>query len=101
MGGSDSERRGPGGACCPFLEPAQHGRIHAIGGYCGAVCDGILKVPTLDEYRRWCSTADHPACPLYRARRWGEGSEVWAHLTRQAMAFVPATGVRTGPGHTG
>ena len=54
---------------CPFLEPARPDWIYPVAGYCRGVRRGWLMLPSVDEYRTWCSTPDHPACPIFRARR--------------------------------
>ena len=61
-------RATPGSGMCPFLRPAHANWIHRIAGYCEAAPDGLM-IPSIEEYRKWCCTAAHTACPIHRSRR--------------------------------
>jgi hypothetical protein len=53
---------------CPLLKPAEADWRYPVAGYCRGL--GALMIPSVEEYRTWCSTEEYPACPIYRERRW-------------------------------
>jgi len=62
---------------CPFLQPAQADWIYPVAGYCRGLPQGLLMIPTVDEYRTLCSTEGHRACPIYRHHRGEDSLEAW------------------------
>jgi hypothetical protein len=57
-----------GEARCPFLEPARDDWLYPVTGYCRGLPQGALMIPTLFEYRTWCATDGHTACPIYQSK---------------------------------
>jgi RNA polymerase-binding transcription factor DksA len=55
---------------CPFLEPARDDWVYPVTGYCRGLPQGALMIPTLFEYRTWCATDGHTACPIYQSKHW-------------------------------
>jgi len=57
----------PGSGMCSLFRPAQADWIYPVAGYCEGAPAGLM-IPSIDEYRRWCSTAAHAACPIHQLR---------------------------------
>lgn len=53
---------------CPYFQPAQADWIYPVSGYCRGLPQGFLMIPTIEEHRTLCSTAQHTTCLIYRGR---------------------------------
>jgi len=82
------ESKGPGPfsspqPACPYFQPAQADWLYPVSGY----CRGLLMIPSIEEYRALCSTAQHATCLIYRGR----------HGEKEAEAAVRAACQSGGP----
>jgi hypothetical protein len=66
---------------CRYFRPADAGSRYPVGGVCKGLPGVLPMIPTVEEYRTWCSTPNHAACPIYRSCE-GQG-DVEAWLRRQ------------------
>lgn len=51
---------------CPYLKRLGNEVHYPIFGYCERSSICALRVPTLGEFQRYCSTGDYRHCPIYR-----------------------------------
>ncbi len=63
-------------AACPYFQPAQADWIYPVPGYCRGLPQGLLMIPSMEEYRALCSTAQHTTCFICRARQGDPEAEV-------------------------
>jgi hypothetical protein len=54
---------------CPYFQPAQADWIYPVSGYCRGHPQGLLMIPSIEEYRVLCSTGQHTTCLVYRCRQ--------------------------------
>jgi len=54
---------------CPYFQPAQADWIYPVSGYCRGLPQGFRMIPSIEEYRVLCSTAQHTTCLIYRCRQ--------------------------------
>jgi hypothetical protein len=84
----------PDGQCCPFLQPAQADWIYPVAGYCGGLPQGLLMIPSVEEFRSLCSTEDHGTCLFYRYRQGDTKVEDLLQSKFRAMRrFSPLVGL--------
>ena len=62
---------------CPYFVPPQADSVYRVGGLCTVLPGRVPMIPSVEECGRWCGTANHTACPVYRWRHGGEGVETW------------------------
>lgn len=43
-------------------------RVSGVHGYCWGCHHGEIRVPSLGEYNKYCTSEDPTGCPVYRAR---------------------------------
>ncbi len=79
----------PDGQCCPFLQPAQADWLYPVAGYCRGLPQGLLMIPTVEEYRNLCSSGDHGTCLIYRYRQGDKGVETLLRTYYRAMGRFP------------
>jgi len=60
---------------CPYFQPAQADWIYPVPGYCRGLPQGLLMIPSIEEYRALCSTAQHTTCLICRGRQGDTGAE--------------------------
>lgn len=51
---------------CPYLKRVGDEIHYGIAGYCERSSICALRVPTLGELNRYCTTGDYRHCPIYR-----------------------------------
>jgi hypothetical protein len=74
---SDFEQAATGPDSCPFLQPVQADWLYPVEGYCRGLPQGLMMIPSVHEYRTFCSTQQHTACLIYRYRQGEEGLEAY------------------------
>jgi len=62
---------------CPYFVLPEPGSVYRVGGSCTGLPGRVPMIPSVEECGRWCGTANHTACPIYRSRHGGEGVEAW------------------------
>ncbi len=79
---------------CPFLEAVEGNWRYQVPGYCQGGPQGVLMIPTLNEFRTLCSTPQHAACPIFRSRRGEDSLEAWLRLRYEwgGLATVASAG---------
>lgn len=55
-------------SACPYFERAKTQRRYPIEGYCLGYRDGRLRIPTVAEFARYCTTVLHLECNVFRVR---------------------------------
>jgi hypothetical protein len=90
---------------CPYFQPAQADWIYPVSGYCRGLPQGLLMIPSIEEYRSLCSTAQHTMCPICRGRQADTGAEATVGAAcRSGEPLEPLYGLErprpasTGPG---
>lgn len=53
---------------CPFLERIRYQEGYPVEGYCAALENGQLMIPSIAEYRDLCSSGRHESCRIFRRR---------------------------------
>lgn len=53
---------------CPFFKKIVDDRCYPLSGYCSAPLAGGLEVPTIAEFRDFCTTERYVECQIYLAR---------------------------------
>ncbi len=69
-------RSRPRAALCPYFQSARADSSYRVGGICKGLPGSLPMFPTMEEYRTWCTSANHPLCPVYRSRHGEEKAEV-------------------------
>jgi hypothetical protein len=88
---------------CPYFQPAQADWIYPVSGYCRGLPQGLLMIPSIEEYRALCSTAQHTTCLIHRGRQGDTEAEAAAQdACRSGRPFPPLYGrERPRPASTG
>jgi hypothetical protein len=83
---------------CPYFQPAQADWIYPVSGYCRGLPQGLLMIPSIEEYRALCSTAQYSTCLIYRGRQGDTEAEAGVRAACQAGwgPFPPLTGPAPG-----
>ncbi len=91
---TDFEAAATGPGCCPYFEASRPDCLYPLRGYCRGLPQGLLMIPSVEEYRTFCSTRQHTACLIYRYRQGEEGLESYlaAHC-HPAGRFSPMQGL--------
>jgi hypothetical protein len=94
MDANQAQHAGPNQALCPFLQPAQAEWIYPVQGFCRGLPQGLLMIPSVEEYRTRCSTEAYTACPIYRSRTAGDrrALDAWLRMQYQNWGLRPAEG---------
>ena len=53
---------------CPYFDRAKTRGRYPIAGYCLGYRDGRLRIPTVGEFTRYCTTVLHGECNVFRVR---------------------------------
>jgi len=53
---------------CPFFKKIEDDRYYPLVGYCSAPLTGGLEVPSIAEFRDFCTTERYIDCQIYLAR---------------------------------
>lgn len=77
---------------CPFLWQVQTGRISPVRGYCRGLPNGMMMIPTVEQFGTQCSTARYSACPIYRSRIEKVHLPAWLQAEYQWWALPPLHG---------
>jgi hypothetical protein len=94
MDASDSKEAEAGPSSCPYFQPSRADWLYPVHGYCRGLPQGLLMIPSVDEYRTFCSTRQHTACLIYRYRQGEEGLEdILAAHCQPAGRFSPMQGL--------
>src|SRR5574341_1670626 len=84
MDARDCRQTRPSPGCCPFFQQAKADWIYPVDGCCRGLPQGLLMIPSIDEYRTLCSTSHHTDCLIYRYRQGEEGlaslGSLWGRL---------------------
>lgn len=84
--------------CCPHLQPARADWIYPMAGYCRALPGGLLMIPSVGEYRSFCTTGGHGDCLFYRYRQGEKGLEESFRAQWQCLGrFSPWAGLFAPP----
>jgi hypothetical protein len=54
---------------CPYFQPAEADWIYPVSGYCRGLPQGLLMIPSIEEYRTLCSTGGHGSGGQRASRR--------------------------------
>jgi hypothetical protein len=66
-------------SCCPYLKRVANERHYSIQGYCQRPLLCELRVPSISEFRHFCTTGNYYHCPLYRSgTEAGNGHGRWS-----------------------
>ena len=80
---------------CPFFQIAKADWIYPVDGSCRGLPQGLLMIPSIDEYRTLCSTSHYTDCLSYRYRQGEEGLEEWVVARYHPVGrFSPMQGLR-------
>ncbi len=60
--------QGSGEPVCPFFKKVSAKWLYPLAGYCGNRPDGKLMIPSIAEYRQFCTTEDFQSCVNYPGR---------------------------------
>ncbi len=89
MATTAQEKAAPGQMSCPFLVSADAAWIYPVEGFCRGLPNGLLMIPTVEEYRTQCSTRGYTSCPIYRSRMGEDGLQPWFEAEYQSWALRP------------
>ncbi len=53
---------------CPYLQGTDAPRRYPVAGYCLGYRDGRLRIPSMAEFTRYCTSPLHVECNVYRVR---------------------------------
>jgi hypothetical protein len=85
----------PSPGSCPFFQQAMADWIYPVEGCCRGLPQGLVMIPSIEEYRTLCSTSHHGDCLIYRYRQGEEGLEEWVVARYQPVGrFSPVQGLR-------
>ena len=95
MNARDCQPANPEKGSCPFFQPSKADWLYPVEGCCRGLPQGLLMIPSIDEYRTLCSTTGYTECLIYRYRQGEKGLEEWvlAHY-QPAGRFSPLQGLR-------
>jgi len=60
--------QGPGEPVCPFFKQVAADWLYPVTGYCRGRKDGKLMIPSISEYRTFCTTDRFRLCEHVRER---------------------------------
>jgi hypothetical protein len=78
---------------CPHFQRAQADWLYPVSGYCRGLPQGVLMIPSMEEYRTLCATAQHTTCLIYRGRQ----GDAEAEATLRAALRGPGGPVTPSP----
>ena len=79
----------PGQISCPFLRPVEASCKYPVKGICRGLPNGLPMIPSMEEYRMRCSSAEYAACPIYRFRMGEDGLQACLQADYQRWALRP------------
>jgi hypothetical protein len=65
------------GARCPFVLRTRLDSGYSSVAFCRGTPNCRPMIPSVEEYRKWCSMEEHVCCPIFRFRLGEAGVEPW------------------------
>ena len=72
---------------CPCFCTVREEWHYPLLGLCRGLPDGLIMIPTLEEYRTRCSSAGYTTCPIYRSRMGADDLDVWWKAEQRQWAL--------------
>ncbi|MBI5166755.1 MAG: hypothetical protein HY998_03290 [candidate division NC10 bacterium] len=71
---------------CPYLKKVECDWLYPVEGYCEGYGGGKLRIPSIAEYREFCTSGRHTQCQTYVFRKKDEEVD---HASRQKDETEP------------